>query len=695
MCGGSNSTSPMLHNNGNLRTQQVFLPGPNEANYDTVGYHFFTQHYGYDSLNRLQSVDETFDDGAVNWHQNYAYDRYGNRTLDPATSGVNNTAFDKNEARFTNRIYAPGDTALPMIQRQMQYDSAGNLINDNYTGQGLHTYDAENRMTSSAGVSAGVYFYDGDGHRIKRTVGGVETWQVYGLGGELIAEYPANGSQGSPQKEYGYRNGQLLITATPATAGWGPAPPIDDNPLNPPGQPKTDVKAIHITQLRSAINALRAHYNLPNYPWQKPTASGGAINNTVYVSWEPIDEMRTALNEALGPPSTPYAGGLAAGQPILKDHIQELRDRVLASWNSGSTALDIHWMVTDQLRTPRMVFDLSGSLVATSRHDYLPFGEEIYANTGGRLMAQGYPTPQNALDSTRQKFTEKERDIETGLDYFGARYYSSVQGRFISVDPARKSIIPQNPQSWNRYTYAYNNPLALIDNNGKWPTDTHNYIIATAFNGLSPQKVRQIQEGSASVDGSFKKLVNQPIRLLTQNTLLESEAFKHAMTPGALVRQFNGDVGRAKQEATKLMNAFIDERMGAAQRTFQAGENRNGVNNAALTTFGEGAHPIMDNVSPQHAGMQVYDLAPYFKTYQKYAKWGIPEVGATLAIKDYKNDMDEHSAGEARMPTTDEMNVMVDQLRMRYLQTFGREEYERAVTADEREKTERRLKGQR
>src|SRR5437763_5069809 len=57
------------------------------------------------------------------------------------------------------------------------------------------------------------YSYDGDGRRIKRIVNGTETWQVYGLGGELIAEYAANAAPSNPQKEYGYRNGELLITA--------------------------------------------------------------------------------------------------------------------------------------------------------------------------------------------------------------------------------------------------------------------------------------------------------------------------------------------------------------------------------------------------------------------------------------------------------------------------------------------------
>jgi len=62
--------------------------------------------------------------------------------------------------------------------------------------------------------------------------------------------------------------------------------------------------------------------------------------------------------------------------------------------------------------------------------------------------------------------TQKERDNETGLDYFLARYYSSTQGRFVSVDPLRASARPQDPQSWNRYTYALNRATIAIDPDG-------------------------------------------------------------------------------------------------------------------------------------------------------------------------------------------------------------------------------------
>jgi RHS repeat-associated protein len=61
----------------------------------------------------------------------------------------------------------------------------------------------------------------------------------------------------------------------------------------------------------------------------------------------------------------------------------------------------------------------------------------------------------------------KERDIETGLDYFGARYFASVQGRFTSIDPVIfTSARGFDPQSLNLYSYVRNNPLKLTDPHG-------------------------------------------------------------------------------------------------------------------------------------------------------------------------------------------------------------------------------------
>jgi RHS repeat-associated protein len=66
-----------------------------------------------------------------------------------------------------------------------------------------------------------------------------------------------------------------------------------------------------------------------------------------------------------------------------------------------------------------------------------------------------------------QKFTGKERDSESGLDYFGARYYGSALGRFTSPDPKQFSTRTiADPQKWNKYAYTINNPLRYFDPDG-------------------------------------------------------------------------------------------------------------------------------------------------------------------------------------------------------------------------------------
>jgi len=64
-------------------------------------------------------------------------------------------------------------------------------------------------------------------------------------------------------------------------------------------------------------------------------------------------------------------------------------------------------------------------------------------------------------------FTGKERDSESGLDNFGARYHASTMGRFMSPDPKIPSLKHLvNPQKWNKYAYTINNPLRYFDPDG-------------------------------------------------------------------------------------------------------------------------------------------------------------------------------------------------------------------------------------
>jgi RHS repeat-associated protein len=112
----------------------------------------------------------------------------------------------------------------------------------------------------------------------------------------------------------------------------------------------------------------------------------------------------------------------------------------------------VEYYHVDALGSVRAVTDEQGEVL--ERHDYLPFGEEWNPRPSGQP----------------RKFTGKERDQETGWDYFGARYYEASLARFTSIDPVTNlTASAQNPQLWNRYSYSLNNPLRFVDPDGKFP----------------------------------------------------------------------------------------------------------------------------------------------------------------------------------------------------------------------------------
>jgi RHS repeat-associated protein len=84
-------------------------------------------------------------------------------------------------------------------------------------------------------------------------------------------------------------------------------------------------------------------------------------------------------------------------------------------------------------------------------------------------MICGYDVTVCNYDAYIGKFTGKERDSESGNDYFGARYYGSSMGRFMSPDPLNltEERIMNPSNTLNKYAYAANNPLKYIDPDGQ------------------------------------------------------------------------------------------------------------------------------------------------------------------------------------------------------------------------------------
>jgi RHS repeat-associated protein len=132
-----------------------------------------------------------------------------------------------------------------------------------------------------------------------------------------------------------------------------------------------------------------------------------------------------------------------------------------------STDAGTKYLFADGLGSTRLETNAAGGSVRCI--DYAPFGLELPAGMGGRGSCYATASyPSGTPDILDAKFTGKERDTETGLDYFGARYFSGAQGRFTSPDPISGTVLHiLNPQRWNMYAYAVNNPLAYLDPDGR------------------------------------------------------------------------------------------------------------------------------------------------------------------------------------------------------------------------------------
>jgi hypothetical protein len=195
--------------------------------------------------------------------------------------------------------------------------------------------------SSRASTQTSIYTYDGDGHGVKRNIGGTETWQVYGLGGELLAEYAPNASPMTPQKEYGYRNGQLLITAT-APSGLAANTAAPDTKTNAvaatsPASDNGTAAASQSIDLLASIKGLVL-----------PLA--GIKNGAATASTEAVSDISTPL---FGP-SFPYAASLNRSAIPLMPQSGSAK---IAFASNGDGSAQIYSMSTDGSGLSRLTND--------------------------------------------------------------------------------------------------------------------------------------------------------------------------------------------------------------------------------------------------------------------------------------------------------------------------------------------------
>jgi RHS repeat-associated protein len=238
-----------------------------------------------------------------------------------------------------------------------------------------------------------------------------------------------------------------------------------------------------------------------------PPGYGGATNHATGTGWsytpsgnlwttplatmtyDPEGHLETFQSVSLGVNSAYGYDG--EGRRVKKTlgsttvvYVYDAMGELAAEYGSAAASTGTQFLTADHLGSTRLVTGTGG--VVVERHDYAPFGDEVAAQGCAQPIGSTLRSPRcdiagyGAASGDELKFTGKERDAETGLDFFGARYMSSAQGRFTSPDPlpwlswqtggdeARQKFLAliSNPQNLNMYSYVGNNPLNHTDPTG-------------------------------------------------------------------------------------------------------------------------------------------------------------------------------------------------------------------------------------
>ncbi|BDU19988.1 RHS repeat-associated core domain-containing protein [Dyella sp. GSA-30] len=136
----------------------------------------------------------------------------------------------------------------------------------------------------------------------------------------------------------------------------------------------------------------------------------------------------------------------------------------------------VTYVYSDSQNTPLAEADANGNIVTT--YDYLPYGVSA-PNMGEAPNGPGY--------------TGHVNDPDSGLAYMQARYYDPASGRFFSVDPA--GVESGNSTTFNRYSYANNNPIVYTDPDGRQSTmDAGVWATEAVMAQQSPQQVQRLNE---------------------------------------------------------------------------------------------------------------------------------------------------------------------------------------------------------
>lgn len=436
--------------------------------------------YTYDELNRLTGKTYQNDGGvtpAVTMSYDTALNGIGKRASWAAGNNSGSSIYDIMGRTVSNSLTIAGDTQ----SMQESYIPGGELITTTFPNGFTTTngYDSVGNLETITSNFAGNLVTN-----IDRNAAGAWTLINYGNDVSNARTYNSNlqlqsirVSNGTDYfyKTYGYNEGvanngriaaitdnldstksiaytydELNRLATAATSGpdWGLSWSYDryGNRLNQTvtkGSAPSDAPSINSANNRISTWTYDAVGNVTND--SRNTYVYDAENRVISINsgatTYTYDAGGGRLTKTTGTTTIRYYFGVAEKTNSAWTKILVGTPAGTVEWDNGS----VLFKSNDHLGSPRIITNASGAVIG--RTDLFPFGE-IWSETG---------------TSTKYKFSGKERDSESGNDYFGERYNNSNSGRFLTIDPV---IHLNDPQSFNPYVYTRNDPINLVDPNG-------------------------------------------------------------------------------------------------------------------------------------------------------------------------------------------------------------------------------------
>lgn len=422
-----------LHYKYDLAGRMTFfdrgLDADNNSGQPNSGFYFGGFTMGYDGANNLSSV--TGDTGGTNTATNI----WSNTDYFPTGQVYTALALGRYNLKYSvsPRGWVTGqvitNTATQSIwNSSTSFNTNGTVsaTTDSHAGAWSYTYDALNRIWKASGPGGSTtYTTDAFGNKKgATTTSGVAPSPNYGV-------YPTNALSGNAL-QYDLTTG----SGSPAGAGYPTGNVISDGSGD---SFRYDAEG----RLYSVMNGTTC-FTYDGDGDRVAMTNCNVVNHgngtTTGILSEYLYDIDHRLMTEINPTTAQmtraniYAGGLYLGE--------DAPDAYLTNTPTASLL-----RVTDTVGTLRARWDLGSNWDGACTS--FPYGDG---------MACSVAPLSKAL------FTGKDRDSVSGLDYFGARYYASSMGRFMSPDPHAGQI--DNPQSLNRYAYVLNDPLSNTDPTG-------------------------------------------------------------------------------------------------------------------------------------------------------------------------------------------------------------------------------------